>query len=280
MELFEIVKIAGAVLAALIASRTIWSGTRKWYLKGWGSRRVWRKKLNLISNWVTDEYVKDLLGTPVFRNQGSVSDGTQGEKKAWIDRVYSTPHAFVATRSINERVEAWSVTVIDPKFLWSVENATFGIIRGKLGRSTFESLNAKPSGWIESCGANTYEYAEVSYLGNPGGYQNFTFMHTQAGIGAIHPSGHSLVIAGVFSGGTDSSKVHAQAPPDETRKKTTVNTILVTSPSLIVKNIPKHGWPVAGREQTRLLHQYRRPHVSWPKRLIEWGRQRLTRLGT
>lgn len=44
VDFVESLKLAGTVLAALIASRTIWSVARAKYLKGWGSRKVWRRK--------------------------------------------------------------------------------------------------------------------------------------------------------------------------------------------------------------------------------------------
>jgi hypothetical protein len=69
VDLFESLKLVGVILAALVASRTIWSGVQARYRKGWGSRQVWRKKLNLLANGATAEYVEDLLGTPVFGNQ-------------------------------------------------------------------------------------------------------------------------------------------------------------------------------------------------------------------
>lgn len=248
----------GTILTALIASQTVLVGVRRWYERGWGSRRLWRKKLNSMANWVTDEYVTDLLGIPVFRNQGSIPATNTSAEKEWIDRVYTTPHAWVVTRSVEERVEAWSVTLTDPKFWWDVEEVTFKVIKGRLGRATFESLSTKPSGRFESRGAHRYEYAEITSAGNPGGYQSFIFMYNMAGFGTPHPSGEDVVKTGDFSDDEDYFERWSPPPANETRKKTVVNTLVVTAPSWGINEIARQSWPKVERDQTRLLPRYQR----------------------
>lgn len=270
MDIFnDGVTLFGTILSALIASQSILLGLRRWYGRGWGSRHLWRKKLDRMANWVADEYIKELLGTPAFRTQGSTSGRNGTGEKPWIDRVYSTPHAWVVTRSIDERVEAWSVTITDPKFWWSIEEVTFKVIRGRLGHATFEALPTKPSGLYESRGAHTYAYAESSWLGNPGGYQNFIFMHNIAGIGTSHPSGQDDVRTGDFSEGQD---LIFAPPPESEARKSIVNTLLVTSPSCEIFSLPWQLWPVANSDQARLLHLGRKESGWTWKRIIGGGR--------
>lgn len=147
MDFVETLKLIGAILAALIASRTIGAGARNWYLKGWGSRKVWRKKLNLLAVGATEEYVENLLGTPVFRNlEGpEIWQGNEEDRPKWVDHIFSTPHAWVVTWRVKDQLESWSVTITDPRFWWDLEDVTFGKAKGKLGRSTFSELVDTPS---------------------------------------------------------------------------------------------------------------------------------------
>ncbi|MBU8865573.1 ETEC_3214 domain-containing protein [Paenarthrobacter aromaticivorans] len=256
MDFLETLKLVGAFLAALIASRTIFAGVRAWYLNGWGSRLVWRKKLNLLSNWADDDYIKDLLGTPVFRHEGQLGGVKANDELSWVDRIYSTPHAWVVTRSIRQRVECWSVTITDPKFWWDVEDATFNMLKGQLGRATFASLVKRPSGRFEQRGSRRYEYGESTSFGNPGAYQNFVFLYHPGGVGSPHPSGQDVVMTGDFT----RDREHGEITPslDETRMNTTVNTIIVLSPSISVADLMKQSLPVADGDVTRLFQPYRK----------------------
>ncbi|MEW1812426.1 ETEC_3214 domain-containing protein [Pseudarthrobacter phenanthrenivorans] len=263
MDFVETLKLVGAFLAALIASRTIWSGVRRWYVKGWGSRRAWREMLNLLTNWADDDYIKDLLGTPVFRHEGRLNHPGADEAPDWIDRIYSTPHAWVVTRSIKQRVECWSVTVTDPKFWWDVEDVTFQMTKGRLGRATFAALVERPSGRYAQRGARRYDYAEGVYLGNPGAHQNFVFMYHTGGVGDLHPSEVDVLKTGSFARDVEVGDPH-EPSLEETRQKTTVNTIIVLSPTISPQDLVEQSLPVADADLTRLFHPYRK--IRGPKR--------------
>jgi hypothetical protein len=86
----EGMKLIPPILAALIASRTIWAGTRGWYRRRWGSHQVWRKRLNLLANGATAECVEELLGTPIFKNDEPSSIWKEDdEKPKWVDHIFS-----------------------------------------------------------------------------------------------------------------------------------------------------------------------------------------------
>ncbi|MBT2521807.1 ETEC_3214 domain-containing protein [Arthrobacter sp. ISL-28] len=272
MDFVETLKLIGAILAALIASRTIGAGARNWYLKGWGSRKVWRKKLNLLAVGATEEYVENLLGTPVFRNlEGpEIWQGNEEDTPKWVDHIFSTPHAWVVTRRVNDQLESWSVTVTDPKFWWDLEDVTFGKAKGRLGRSTFSELVDAPSGKYESAGARTAVYAESAYYGNPGAYQTFIFMHNQEGTGTCRTSGKGDVRTGEFSRPDD--KGDYSAPEDESyRSESVVNTIIVTWYSSKMLHHEWQSWPVAITDQMRLLHRYQKKHGWRGKRSLGDG---------
>jgi hypothetical protein len=271
VDLIEIVKLTGVILAALIASRTIWSVVRAWYLRGWGSRRVWRNKLNLMATGATAEYVENLLGTPVFRNDEPPSIWSSDDDKAkWVDHIFSTPHAWVVTRRIEERLEAWSVTITDPKFWWELGDATFGQAKGKLGRVTFGELLATSSGKYESSGARSGAYAESASFGNPGGYQMYIFMHNEEGSGKFQPSGNRDVRVGDFQRPDDREEYPASADGSH-RSETTVNTIVVTWQREEITHSSWLEWPVAKSDQMRLLHRFQKKHGWQTKRSLGDG---------
>ena len=263
--------MAGTVLAALIASQAIWSAARARYRKGWGSRKVWRRKLNLLANGATADYVKDLLGTPVFENHQPPSIWVEeDEKPKWVDHVFSTPHAWVVTRRTEDRLEAWSVTITDPKFWWELEDVTFQQVKGRLGRVTFSALLASPSGKYESSGARSGVYAESASFGNPGGYQTHVFMHNQEGIGDMRPSGNSDVRVGDFKRPDDRDEYPASTDGSH-RSETTVNTIIVTWQRDEITHKTWQLWPVAASDQMRLLHRFQKKNGWQTKRLLGDG---------
>lgn len=71
---------------------------------------MWRKKLNLLAVGATEEYVENLLGTPVFKNfEGpEIWEGNEEDKPKWVDQIFSTPHAWVVTRRVKDQLESWS----------------------------------------------------------------------------------------------------------------------------------------------------------------------------
>lgn len=271
MDLVETLKLIGAILAALIASRTIGAGVRNWYLKGHGSRAVWRNKLNRLANGATAPYVENLLGTPVFENHEPPGIWVEDdEKPKWVDHIFSTPHAWVVTRRIEDRLEAWSVTITDPKFWWDLEDVTFGQAKGKLGRVTFGELLAAPSGKYESSGARSGAYAESASFGNPGGYQTYIFMHNEEGIGKFRPSGNRDVRVGDFQRPDDREEYPALADGSH-RSETTVNTIIVSWQRDEITHNSWLLWPVAKSDQMRLLHRFKKKHGWQNKRSIGDG---------
>jgi hypothetical protein len=265
VDFVEGIKLIPPILAALIASRTIWAGTRGCYRRRWGSYQVWRKKLNLLANGATAEYVEALLGTPIFKNDEPPSIWKEDdEKPKWVDHIFSTPHAWVVTRRIEGVLVAWSVTITDPRFWWSFEDATFGMIKGKLGRVTFSELLDRPTGKYESSGARSGVYAEAAYFGSPGAYQMYIFMHNEEGIGKFTPSGSSDVRVGDFKG-PDDREEHPAINDAATRAETTVNTIIVTRLKDELTHKPWQLWPVAASDQTKLLHRFNEKH-GWQSR--------------
>jgi hypothetical protein len=267
VDIVETLKLVGVILAALIASRTIWAGVRSRYLKGWGSRKVWRRKLNLLANGATADYVKDLLGTPIFENhQGPSIWLEEDEKPKWVDHVFSTPHAWVVTRRIEDRLEAWSVTITDPKFWWQLEDVTFNQVKGRLGRVTFGDLLDASSGKYESSGARSGVYAESASFGNPGGYQTYIFMHNQEGIGTMKPSGNSDVRVGDFKRPDDRQEYPASVVGSH-RSETMVNTIIVSWQRDEITQKTWQLWPIASSDQMRLLHRFQKKD-GWQKKRI------------
>jgi hypothetical protein len=119
---------------------------------------------------------------------------------------------------------AWSVTITDPRFWWSLEDATFGMVEGKLGRVTFSELLAWQTGKYASSGARSGVYAEAAYFGSPGAYQMYIFMHNEEGIGKFTPSGSSDVRVGDFKW-HDDREDHPAINDAATRAEITVNTV-------------------------------------------------------
>ncbi|MDQ0277522.1 hypothetical protein QO003_001825 [Arthrobacter silviterrae] len=242
-----------------MAARAIWVGTARWYLHGWGSRHHWRQKLDELANGATDEYMKDLMGTPVFRERKHATDDSSESPVTWVDHTYSTPHAWVVTRSIEERVVSWSVTITDPKFWWGLKVTTFGQNDVRLGRVTFTDAVPQSTGQLVVIGASNYVHAESTSYGNPGGYQNFLYVYDQEGIGSCKYVSREddQISNGDFCKYTDRPKWNRPVPAD-VRAGTTVNTLVVTmyddSPSRLVWQ----DWPVAYREKMRLLHHYQK----------------------
>lgn len=271
MDFVETLKLGATLLGALIASRTIWASARAAYRNGWGSRQVWRGKLNQLAIGATEEYVESLLGQPVFRNHQK-PDFFEGDedKTRWVDHIFSTPHAWVVTRRVGDQLESWSVTITDPKFSWELGDVTFGMAKGKLGRITFKELLDRPNGKYRSIGARSGVHAESTYFGNPGGYQTFIFMHNQEGIGKFDPSGSRDVREGDFKRPSDREEYPA-GDDAAARSRTTVNTVIVTWHRDEITHNPWQLWPIATSDQTRLLHRFNKKRGWQRKRSLGDG---------
>ncbi|MFH5877287.1 ETEC_3214 domain-containing protein [Arthrobacter sp. NA-172] len=264
MEIFtSFLATSGTLVSALLASGSLWAFFRSQYLKGWGSRRHWRKKFNHLANWVTDDYIAELLGAPVMIDQGAEPNS--------VNRIYLTPHAWVVTRSVDGKVQGWSVTITDTKFWWSIEAPTFWQLNSRLGRATFASLDTKPSGSFEARGARSYLYAESVYWGNPGAHQTYVFMHNNAGTGRLQPSRDVYVKkTGAFAGGGVAGV--AQVANAETRANTTVNTLMVLSPSMSIRDGDFPVWPTVNRDQVRMVYSEAKARRERYVRRARWRR--------
>nr|WP_284990473.1 ETEC_3214 domain-containing protein [Arthrobacter sp. efr-133-TYG-120] len=111
-----------------------------------------------------------------------------------VDYIFTTEHAWIVARIQSGEVLAWSVTVTDKRLKVDLRNLTFGLVKGKLGRSRFSDVVEQPSGVIEEVGSVSYAYAERTYFGRPSAYQSFVFMHNLEGVGTFENGGSTSAV--------------------------------------------------------------------------------------
>lgn len=203
-------------------------------------------------------YVKifdDLLGTPTFVNEyGGVQE-----------RIYVFDEAYVqAIVDEKQSVLAFSVTTrtdgLQPAYyFW---NGTDRHVVVRLGKTRFSELDEMfggrgPDSYTGFVGARRLFYAEQLYLGNPSNYQHFVFAFNDAGyrdedsdLGALM----DLPLEASEGWVTDiTPKVQAF------RSSTTINTLMITAPSVDPESIL--NGPTAGPDydQVRVLETTKPP---------------------
>jgi hypothetical protein len=261
METLAAVELGLAVLGALISFKAIWELVQRWYAHGVGSRRHWQGQLDQLANGTTDEYMNGLLGTPVFKKNMTLGVGTDGETKHFIDRIFSTPHAWVVTRSEDGRVAAWSVTITDPEFWWEISLVTFGEASGRLGRASFTKLLSRSDGQYLSNGAHDFVFAEAAYYGSPAGYQTFVYMHNQGGTGGFYAREPGTARSGLFAA-EDETGQSLELVDRCVLQRTTVNTIIVSLAVASFHTLDWGFWPTVSTTETKLLHRSRKKRIK------------------
>jgi hypothetical protein len=135
---------------------------------------------------VTVEYVSALFGAPVFR---TALPEVAGKPADATELIFRTRHAWlqVLVRNAGAAVEAFSITVTDPRFKYRTRHLTFEQIDLRLGTSRFAVVRGPVDGWSSRRGARRFGYAESHWFGNPGCYQAFILSYNDAGTGHFEP---------------------------------------------------------------------------------------------
>lgn len=190
-----------ATLIALLALggivRLIWRRTVR-------RRSMLRSAINRLAIGTNEEYVRSLFDAPTY---GQV-DGGDGYL-AWV-----TPYANISVSLQQGRVGGFVITVTDTTFTFDPEVVTLGYVRGRLGRTTFESAAGPANGQFYNVGARRYSYAENYFHGNPGGYLQFYLAcsdSSEVGQRLIPPGASS----GYLSSGDRRSVDEGEVPAEE-----------------------------------------------------------------
>jgi hypothetical protein len=252
------------VFAAVAAAVPFGVSTRNWWMRSFGSRRQLSKRLSKVAVGVTLDYVKSLFGTPLMQKDAYNVAGA-------VDYIFMTDHAWIVARIRSGEVLAWSVTVTDKRFKVDLGNLTFGLVKGKRGRSRFSDVVEQPSGVVEEVGSVSYAYAERTYFGRPSAYQSFVFMHSMQGVGTFE-NGASTSVVGTSPFFATDSQQSALESIRATRQSTTVNTFLSCGRDDSFLEGGAAMWPV-------IFHEFVIPFRSSPAQWQLWLRNRLAGIG-
>jgi hypothetical protein len=127
------------IFAAVAAAVPFGVSFRNWYMKCIGSRRELSRRLGKMAVGVALDYVKSLFGTPLMQRDTYNVAGS-------VDYIFMTDHAWIVVRIRGGEVLAWSITVTDKWLKVNLRDLTFGLVKGKLGRSRFADVVEQPSG--------------------------------------------------------------------------------------------------------------------------------------
>lgn len=211
----------------------LWKGGTEYYRRTLGSRRDITKRFNKLACGVTDQYVHELFGAPIFQRD-------LGSELGFIERIYWTPHAWlVLWFSEQNSVQLISITVTDPCFQFKTAWLTIDQLKVTLGQSRFSHVTRDASGHSLRIAARKGEYAESYYFGNPGHYAFYILSYNMDGPGVIAADaavseGITLWQDGDFrSKDAPTSLVPSVRPNLEAlRAGTTINTITIGAPLL------------------------------------------------
>jgi hypothetical protein len=207
---------------------------------------------------VTGDHVRSLFGVPVMQNK---SPGVTGA----VDYFYMTNHAWIVTREMDGVVLQWSITVTDAKFKIDLQDLTFGLVRGKLGHTTFAESIEGYDGQYEEQGAAAYTYAECRYFGRPSAYQTFVFTYNRDGVGTCAPSGQSVVASPPF---VSNAPIGDLTQLEEPRQGNTINTFYacgLSDGSLVGGS---GMWPVVHGDFVAPLRGSRAERKKWLKKRL------------
>ncbi|GIF78416.1 ETEC_3214 domain-containing protein [Asanoa siamensis] len=236
-DVAETVKLAAAVFGAVVAATTILRGLGTWWKAGPGRRREWMRKYRLLAPQVHIDYVREMFGQPAFQER-SKEEGSAGS----IGYVWFLDHEgylHVLTDADGE-VVSYSITTNSSRFrprlpIGSLPNGkpAFTV---KLGVTRFADIGRfdNCAAVYHSVGARRYEYRELYYFGNPGGYFDWVCAHNDAGRGPFKPLFWEEDLPawwprGDLSAWLDTLDSAGRARLDAARQGTVVNTVTISS---------------------------------------------------
>lgn len=126
-------------------------------------RRSLRVQLNQLAIGVSEAYILSIFGAPTY---GAIVDGS-----GWL--AWALDYVNLSVFFHSDRVDAFTVTLIDPDYRFDMGSLTLGYFPAALGQSTFAETGGQPSGQTLSLGARRVSYSESHYYGNPGGYLTY-----------------------------------------------------------------------------------------------------------
>lgn len=130
------------------------------------SRMELRQKLDQLACGVPVEYVTSLFGAPTFRTArpeaaGKLADATEP--------IFRARHAWlqVLVRNAGAAVEAFSVTVTDPRFRYRTRYLTNEQVDLRHGASRFAELRGPVDGWSSRRSARRFGVRGESLVRQP-----------------------------------------------------------------------------------------------------------------
>jgi hypothetical protein len=216
-----------------------------------------RRTVSQLAIGVNEEYLRGLLGIPIY---GSTSDG-----RGWL--AWDLDYLHVGVVVASGKVDAFTITLVDPLFRFDCDSLTFGFISGPLGRATFEAqADETPSGQVFHLGARRVSYCESHYFGNPGKYLTFLLGYSDASsAGCLElprggmPSGHLATGMYARSSATDDVAPRAHVATDDAlaflRRTGRPNTLSVLGVGV---DLEQHDWAGAIDLDTSRLRSPRR----------------------
>lgn len=178
--------------------------------------------LSHLAITVQIDYLKKYIGDPVVINY---YEGKKEKEYIFIDPDY---YVQIITNSY-DKVLLFTVTTRKGDF-----NPTFNIrnVRIQLGKTTYYNQGIKPNNCYALAGNTASSYYYEEYIGdNSTSYQNYSLGYNDAGYGdrgiieATQPAEADLKNKKIIP---DNSNYNCKLPPDEIRKKYTINTLGVS----------------------------------------------------
>lgn len=201
-------------------------------------------------------YVKifdDLLGTPTFVNEyGAVQERIYVFDEAYVQAIVDGKHAVLAF-SVTTRTDSFNPAF----YFW---NGTDRHVVVRLGKTRFSELNEMfggPDSYTGFVGARRVFYAEQLYLGNPSNYQYFVFAFNDAGYSNENSDLGALTDLPIEASEGWVTDISPKVQPF--RSSTTINTLMITAPSVDPESIL--NGPTAGPDydQVRVLETTKPP---------------------
>jgi hypothetical protein len=250
--------LIGVILFVISSIITISQGVslmREYYDNSFGYKRKLTDDLYKLAPDTNIAYFEKILGNPVFINEKS--DNKKLDEPIQKEFIFINKYYLIqAITGKNDKVLAYSITAEsqdDPPVFIFWQGTTD--IKINLGMSSFSMLSGEPVRARLNCGARRGSYNEEYYFGNPGYYLTYIFS-----INDIADTIPSLCDEEFLHGdvGVDYSNDNEIDITNEKiqkfRKESAINTITITSPFTIGKDLLFEPGP--NKDQIRLLDRF------------------------
>lgn len=224
----EFFSTADNITATLVAAFVISQTGRSLYVRTIGSRRVAARAIRSLTPGNPIELIEDRFGLPLYSQTYSQEplDFETAETYLIEQRLYNAKHGWLTVHYNKGKLCAFAFMLTDPKFKFSINATSRGVLSGTLGRTGYFEIWPHTPPHVELfLAAYNWGYAEANSYGRGGNHQTYILANTMNGWTSMRGSIEGYVVIDGGANSLDDASVEDLATIDRYRRASAPDTI-------------------------------------------------------